>query len=125
LGTLEKLHQLRKFGISIALDDFGKGSGSLGNLRAYPFDEVKIERKLIKDAPNHEDSAAIVQSAAMLAQVLSMHSVAEGVETVEELNAAARVGCRRVQGSYFSRPVPASQLGTVLSECQQKLAVAA
>ena len=125
LGTLEKLHQLRKFGISIALDDFGKGSGSLGNLRAYPFDEVKIERKLIKDAPNHEDSAAIVQSAAMLAQVLSMHSVAEGVETVEELNVAARVGCRRVQGSYFSRPVPASQLGTVLSECQQKLAVAA
>ena len=54
-----------------------------------------------------------------------MHSVAEGVETVEELNVAARVGCRRVQGSYFSRPVPASQLGTVLSECQQKLAVAA
>ena len=96
-GTLEKLHQLRKFGISIALDDFGKGSGSLGNLRAYPFDEVKIERKLIKDAPNHEDSAAIVQSAAMLAQVLSMHSVAEGVETVEELNCGG--ACRLPQGA--------------------------
>jgi diguanylate cyclase (GGDEF)-like protein len=124
-GTLEKLHELRKFGISIALDDFGKGSGSLGNLRAYPFNEVKIERKLIKDAPTHEDSAAIVQAAAMLAQALSMHSVAGGVETVEELNVAAHCGCRRVQGFYFSRPVPASRLGAVLSECQQKLAVAA
>jgi EAL domain-containing protein (putative c-di-GMP-specific phosphodiesterase class I) len=61
----------------------------------------------------------------MLAQVLSMHSVAEGVETVEELNVAPRVGCRRMQGFYFSRPVRASQLGTVLSKCQQKLAVAA
>jgi diguanylate cyclase (GGDEF)-like protein len=124
-GTLEKLHELRKFGINIALDDFGKASGSLRNLRVYPFDEVKIERTLIKDAPSHEDSAAIVQSVAMLAQALSMHSLAEGVETAEELDAAVRAGCRKVQGFYFSRPVPAAQLGAVLSECQQKLAVAA
>ena len=124
-GTLEKLRELRKLGVNIALDDFGKASGSLGNLRAYPFDEVKIDRTLIRDAPAHEDSAAIVQSAALLAQALSMRSLAKGVETVEELNAAVRAGCKKVQGFFFSRPVPAAVLGSVLSECQQKLAVAA
>jgi diguanylate cyclase (GGDEF)-like protein len=124
-GTIEKLRELRKFGINVALDDFGKASGSLGNLRAFPFDEVKIERTLIKDAPAHEDSAAIVQSAALLAQALSMRSLAKGVETVEELNAAVHAGCKKVQGFYFSPSVPAAELGPVLSECQQKLAVAA
>lgn len=124
-GTLERLKELRKLGVSIALDDFGKASGSLGNLQAYPFNEVKIERSLIKDAPGREDSAAIVQSVALLAQTLSMRSLAEGVETAEELNAAIRAGCKKVQGFFFSRPVPAADLGRVLSECQQKLAVAA
>jgi diguanylate cyclase (GGDEF)-like protein len=124
-GTLEKLQELRRFGVNIALDEFGKASGSLGNLRAYPFDEVKIDRTLIKDAPTHEDSAAIVQSVALLAQALSIRSLAVGVETVEEFNSAMRSGCKKVQGFYFSRPVPASELTAVLPECQQKLAVAA
>jgi len=73
----------------------------------------------------HEDSAAIVQAVALLAQALSMRSLAEGVETVEELDAAVRAGCKKVQGFYFTHAVPASELGHVLSECQQKLAVAA
>jgi EAL domain-containing protein (putative c-di-GMP-specific phosphodiesterase class I) len=124
-GTIEKLQELHKLGVNIALDDFGKASGSLGNLRAFPFDEVKIERMLIKDAPMHDDSAAMVQSAALLAQALSMRSLAEGVETADELSAAVRAGCKNVQGFYFSRSVPAPELGHVLSECQQKLAVAA
>ena len=124
-GTIEKLQELHKLGLNIALDDFGKTSGSLGNLRAFPFDEVKIERSLIKDAPMHEDSAAIVQAVALLAQALSMRSLAEGVETVEEPDAAVRAGCKKVQGFYFTHAVPASELGHVLSECQQKLAVAA
>ena len=124
-GTLERLHELRKLGVNIALDDFGKASGSLGNLRTYPFNEVKIDRALIQGAPKHEDSAAIVQSVALLAQALSIRSVAKGVETAEELKAATRAGCNKVQGFYFSSPVPASELTAVLAECQQKLAVAA
>jgi len=124
-GMIEKLRELQKLGVNVALDDFGQASGSLGNLRVFPFDEVKIERSLIKDAPLREDSAAIVQSVALLAQALSMRSLAEGVETVDELNAAVRAGCKKVQGFYFSRPVPASELSHVLSECRQKLAVAA
>jgi diguanylate cyclase (GGDEF)-like protein len=124
-GMLEKLQELRKLGVNIALDDFGKASGSLGNLRAFPFDEVKIERTIIRDAPLREDSAAMVQSVALLAQALSMRSLAEGVETVEELAAAVRAGCKKVQGFYFTRPVPVCELGHVMSVCQQKLAMAA
>ena len=62
---------------------------------------------------------------ALVAQALSMRSLAEGVETVEELAAAVRAGCKKVQGFYFTRPVPVCELGDVMSVCQQKLAIAA
>jgi EAL domain-containing protein (putative c-di-GMP-specific phosphodiesterase class I) len=120
-----KLEELRRLGIGITLDDFGKASGSLGNLRAYPFDEIKIDRSLVKDLPVRADSAAIVKAVAALAQSLGIRSVAEGVETIDELNMVARSGCNKVQGYYFSRPVPNGELGPVLSECRHKLAVAA
>lgn len=124
-GMRERIEALRKLGIGIALDDFGKASGSLGNLRCYPFDEIKIDRSLVKDLPLCADSAAIVRAVAALAQSLGIRCVAEGVETIEELNMVARVGCTKVQGYYFSRPVPADALDAVLSECSHKLPVAA
>jgi len=125
-GALRKtLDELRKLGIGITLDDFGKASGSLSNLQAYPFDEIKIDRALVKDLPLRADSAAIVKAVALLAQTLGIRSVAEGVETLDELIMAGRAGCNKVQGYYISRPVPAAKLGTVLSECPQKLALAA
>jgi diguanylate cyclase (GGDEF)-like protein len=123
--TLEKMKKLRKLGVSIALDDFGRASASLANLRAYPFDEVKIDRALIEEAPTHEDSAAIVQSVALLAQALSMRSTAEGVETLDELDLAVRTGCKKVQGFCFGRPVPVAELAALLAECSQKLPHAA
>lgn len=119
------MKKLRKLGVSIALDDFGRASASLASLRAYPFDEVKIDRVLIEEAPTHEDSAAIVQSVALLAQALSMRSTAEGVETLDELSLAMRAGCKKVQGFCFGRPVPAAELAALLAECPQKLAHAA
>jgi diguanylate cyclase (GGDEF)-like protein len=125
-GTLRQtLDALRKLGIGITLDDFGKASGSLSNLQAYPFDEIKIDRALVKDLPLRADSAAIVRAVAMLAQTLGIRSVAEGVETLDELIMAGCAGCNKVQGYYISRPVPAAKLGAVLSECPQKLALAA
>ena len=80
---------------------------------------------LVKDLPLRADSAAIVKAVAALAQSLGIRSVAEGVETIDELNMVARAGCNKVQGYYFSRPVPADALNAVLSECSHKLPVAA
>ncbi len=119
------LRDLRKIGIGLTLDDFGKASGALGNLQAYPFDEIKIDRVLVKNVLTRADSAAIVKAVINLARSLGIRSVAEGVETRDELDMMARVGCNKVQGFYISRPVPVCELGAVLTECPLKLRVAA
>jgi diguanylate cyclase (GGDEF)-like protein len=119
------LGELRKLGIGLTLDDFGKASGALSNLQAYPFDEIKIDRVLVKNVPVRADSAAIVKAVIGLAQTLGMPSVAEGVETRAEFDMMARAGCNKVQGYYISRPVPVDEIGTVLSECPHKLWLAA
>jgi len=121
----ETLAKLRKLGIGLALDDFGKVIGSLANLQTYPFDEIKIDRVLVKDVPLRAASAAIVNAVVGLAQSLGIRSVAEGVETLDELSLITRAGCNKAQGYYFSRPVPASELKAVLSKCANKLALAA
>jgi diguanylate cyclase (GGDEF)-like protein len=119
------LRELRKLGIGLTLDDFGKASGALTNLQAYPFDEIKIDRTLVKNVPIRADSAAIVKAVINLARSLGIRSVAEGVETRDELDMMARVGCNKVQGYYISRPVPVAELKTVLSECPHRLWLAA
>ncbi len=125
IARRKMLKELRKLGIGITLDNFGKASGALGNLQAYPFDEIKIDRALVKGVPVRADSAAIVKAVINLARSLGMRSVAEGVETRNELSMVAQVGCNKVQGYYISRPVPADELTTVLMQCPDKLRVAA
>ena len=122
---LSTLTELRALGIGITLDDFGKASGSLSSLRSFPFNKIKIARSLVKDVPAHEDSAAIVKAVAMLAATLGISTVAKGVETLDELNTVARAGCGKVQGFFISRPVPAGELDAALSECIQKIGLAA
>ena len=124
-GVGKTLRELRKIGIGLTLDDFGKASGALSNLQAYPFDEIKIDRALVKNVPVRADCAAIVQAVVNLASALGIRSVAEGVETRDELDMMARVGCNKVQGFYISRPVPASELVAVLSQCPHKLGLVA
>ena len=86
---------------------------------------VKIDRSLIKNMPTHPESTAIVSAISALARALGILSVAEGIETSEELGCVSRAGCTKVQGFYFSRAVPASELNAVLMECPHKLAIAA
>lgn len=112
--TLEELHRL---GVGITLDNFGKATGSLSSLRSFPFDKVKIDRRLVREVPGGADNAAIVKAVAALAETLGMGTVAEGIETLDELNTVARAGCNKAQGFYISRPVPVGELDAVLSEC--------
>lgn len=119
------LDELRGLGVGITLDDFGKLTGSLSSLRSFPFNKVKIDRKLVRDMPGNGDNAAILKAVASLAEDLGIGTVAEGVETLDELNTVTRAGCNRAQGFYFSRPVPAAELGAVLTECTQRRSCAA
>jgi EAL domain-containing protein (putative c-di-GMP-specific phosphodiesterase class I) len=96
--------------VRIAMDDFGVGYSSLGYLRSFPFDKIKIDRSFIKDIGEKSDSSAIVQAVAGLGAALGMITTAEGVETIEELGKIRSLGCTEVQGYFFGRPRPANEL---------------
>lgn len=105
-AAVATLHRLRALGVRIALDDFGTGYSSLSYLRRFPFDKIKIDRAFIRDIAE-PDAAAIVRAVVGLGDRLGMGIVAEGVETVEQLELVRSEGCGEVQGFLFSRPLSA------------------
>ena len=108
--NFETLHQLGKLGISIVLDDFGTGYSSLSYLRLFPFDQIKIDRSFVSEMPHNADCAAIVSAVANLGRSLHIDTVAEGVETQDQLALARAAGCTHAQGFLYGRPCPASEL---------------
>jgi diguanylate cyclase (GGDEF)-like protein len=104
------LHEIKKLGVSIVLDDFGTGYSSLGYLRLFPFDKIKIDQSFVREMRDRADCAAIVCAIANLGRELNMVTVAEGVETAEQLALVRAAGCKQAQGFLFSRPLPAAQL---------------
>jgi EAL domain-containing protein (putative c-di-GMP-specific phosphodiesterase class I) len=109
-ATLGTLHQLRRLGVRIAMDDFGTGYSSLSYLRSFPFDKIKIDQSFVRELSSRADCLAIVQSIASLGANLGMSTVAEGVETEDQFQQIRAAGCTEVQGYYFGRPKPASDL---------------
>ncbi len=109
-ATLAILHQLRALGIRIAMDDFGTGYSSLTYLQSFPFDKIKIDRSFVKDITENEGSLYIVRAVAALANGMGMAATAEGVETTEQLEKIAAVGCTEMQGYLFSKPLPVAEI---------------
>jgi len=109
------LQRLRALGLRISVDDFGTGYSSLAYLKRFPINAVKIDRSFVMDLPDDAEDAAIVRAILELARALNLDVVAEGVETVEQLDFLRRAGCGQIQGYYFSQPLPASELGEWLS----------
>jgi len=108
--VITALHQLRDLGVSISFDDFGTGYSSLGYLRSFPFDKVKMAHSFIQDLVQSAESAAIVHAVIGLGTSLGFATVAEGVETSEQLEWLRRDGCTEAQGFFFSPPRPADEL---------------
>jgi diguanylate cyclase (GGDEF)-like protein len=108
--NLAILRQIRSLGVSIVLDDFGTGYSSMRYLQMFPFDQIKIDQSFIQNMANHDTGGAIVCAIAGLGRMLDIATVAEGVETVEQLVFLRAAGCQLAQGYLFSRPVPASEL---------------
>jgi predicted signal transduction protein with EAL and GGDEF domain len=115
-NTLAMLHQLRQLGIRIAMDDFGTGYCSLTNLRAFPFDKIKVDRAFIREVERSGDSRAIVESVLALGKSLGMTTVAEGIENFEQLAMLRSWGCEQAQGYLLSPPVSAAAVDSLLSE---------
>ena len=108
--NLAVLHEIKKLGVSIVLDDFGIGYSSMRYLQMFPFDKIKIDKSFIQSMTNHADSAAIVCAIAGLGRRLDIETTAEGVETAEQFALLRSAGCQLAQGYLFSRPVPMSAL---------------
>jgi EAL domain-containing protein (putative c-di-GMP-specific phosphodiesterase class I) len=101
------LGQLAAQGIRLAIDDFGTGYSSLAYLKRLRFDALKIDRSFVKDVVTDEDSAAIASAIIALARTLRKETVAEGVETREQLDFLREQRCDLIQGFLISKPVPA------------------
>lgn len=110
----EALEALRRFGITISMDDFGTGYTSLALLAQLPLDTVKIDRSFIVAMAEGERDRAVIESIIKMARALNLRVVGEGVETNEELEALARYGCNEIQGYLISRPCPGAQISRFL-----------
>ncbi|WP_420145610.1 putative bifunctional diguanylate cyclase/phosphodiesterase [Sphingobium sp.] len=105
-GAVRVLDQLLALGIQLSLDDFGTGYSSLGYLSRTRFNTIKIDRSFVVGASrNTAESLAIIRAVVTLANSLGMSTTAEGVETEAELDMVRRLGCKKVQGYYFGRPM--------------------
>jgi diguanylate cyclase (GGDEF)-like protein len=114
-ATLAPLHRLRDIGLRISLDDFGTGFSSIGCLRSFPFDRIKIDRSFIRDIDSRMGSSAIVHAIVDLGSALGMSVTAEGVENVEQLRMLRTESCSEVQGFLFSPPIPASEVPALIA----------
>lgn len=103
--ALATLRQLKNLGIKIVMDDFGTGYSSLYNLRAFPFDKIKIDRSFVKAAHANQQGGTIVRAVLGIGRGLGVPVLAEGVETQEELKFLSDESCEEVQGYLMGRPV--------------------
>jgi EAL domain-containing protein (putative c-di-GMP-specific phosphodiesterase class I) len=105
-SVLETLHRMRALGVRVAMDDFGTGYSSLSQLQSFPFNKIKIDRSFVAHAGNAGTQNAVICAITQLGESLGMTTIAEGIETSEQLARVRAGGCTAVQGYLFSRPVP-------------------
>jgi diguanylate cyclase (GGDEF)-like protein len=112
--TVQILQDLKELGVSIALDDFGTGYCGLGYLRSFPFDKIKIDRSFIKDVETTRRSAEIFRAVINIGHSLGLVTLAEGIETKEQLDFLHALGCQQGQGFLFSPAIPAGEIAAEL-----------
>jgi diguanylate cyclase (GGDEF)-like protein len=102
-----KLHELKALGLTLALDDFGTGYSSLSSLQSLPVDVVKIDRSFVIQSESSAHHRVLIQATVQVARSLAMLTVAEGVETAGQAQVLTALGCDKVQGYFYARPLPA------------------
>ena len=113
--TISILESLREIGVKISLDDFGTGYSSLSALKYLPLDRLKIDRSFIRELKLNTIDASIVSTIVNLGHELNLNVVAEGVETIEQFELLRSINCDAVQGFFFSRPLAATELETMIT----------
>ena len=123
-GVVRKaLEQCLALGCSVALDDFGTGYSSLGYIRKMQFTTIKVDRMFVQGAAqNSPESLAIIRAVVAMADSLDMTTTAEGVETEEEAELIRRLGCTKIQGYHFGRPMPVSEVRKIFARDEARSA---
>ncbi|OZA06121.1 MAG: hypothetical protein B7X95_03990 [Methylophilaceae bacterium 17-44-8] len=106
INIMEKLNRFREAGIEVALDDFGTGYSAMSYLKKFNIDYLKIDRSFVRDLETDQNDRAIAEAIVVMAHKLGLKTIAEGVETEQQKNILAEVGCDYVQGYYFAKPLP-------------------
>ena len=114
--TVKTLEQIKSLGVKISLDDFGTGFSAMSYLGRFPLDCLKIDRAFVQDLPGSGVANGIAKSVAMLASACGLESVAEGMETQDQVIALRVLGCQFAQGYYFSPPVPGQRIRELLRD---------
>jgi EAL domain-containing protein (putative c-di-GMP-specific phosphodiesterase class I) len=110
LETIPILKKMKELGISISVDDFGTGYSSLSYLKNFPIDVLKIDQSFIKDILIDEKDAAITTTIIHLGKSLGFEVVAEDVENKQQVEFLTKARCHKIQGYYYSKPIPADEL---------------
>jgi diguanylate cyclase (GGDEF)-like protein/PAS domain S-box-containing protein len=105
-SVIAMLADFQRLGVTLSLDDFGTGYSSLSYLKRFPIDTLKIDQSFVRGLPGDANDTAIARSIISLARNLNLSVIAEGVETVEQLEFLRTAGCDEIQGYYYSRPLP-------------------
>lgn len=113
-NVLDVLTRLSSEGVRFSMDDFGTGYSSLSYLKKFPIGVLKIDRSFVRDIPNDENDVAIVSAILAMASQLNLETVAEGIETAEQLETLRERGCRYGQGYFFSQPLSSAETTALL-----------
>ncbi len=113
--TLNVLNQLNTLGVRLSIDDFGTGYSSLSYLKKFKIDKLKIDQSFVRGLGSHPQDAAIITAIISMAKSLGFKTIAEGVETLEQLNFLIQHECDEIQGYYFSKPLPSNEVANLLT----------
>ncbi|WHX98647.1 bifunctional diguanylate cyclase/phosphodiesterase [Neobacillus sp. DY30] len=110
--SITTLLELQRIGVKVSIDDFGIGYSSLNYLKRLPIDKLKIDQSFIRECPNDINSNTLVRTIIIMAHLLKMKVIAEGVETEEQVSFLLAQGCNEAQGYLFGKPLPMSEFET-------------
>jgi EAL domain-containing protein (putative c-di-GMP-specific phosphodiesterase class I) len=113
-GVVAKMTMLKGLGVCFSLDDFGTGYSSLSYLKRLPLDQLKIDQSFVRDVLTDANDGAIARTIVALGQSMGLRVIAEGVETLEQRDFLAAIGCNHYQGYFFGRPVPTDEFERLL-----------
>ena len=119
-AAITQLRDIKSLGVSLSIDDFGTGYSSLSYLKRFPVDVLKIDRSFVKDIPEDPNDMEITAAIIAMAQKLNLQVVAEGVETIEQIDFLANNNCFTLQGYYYSAPLQEADVMTFIVSSEQK-----